>query len=76
MNNEYTKELEAIFGKPTMTGNWICSDCGHKYGRYPENHISTWHIGKCDYCGQEKAVTEPRDFRHPKLPAERRPPMP
>jgi len=43
--------------------DWVCLDCGKKHGRrVPE--MATWHIGKCDACGQEKEVTEPRDFGH------------
>ena len=45
---------------------WICRKCGIKYGRgTPENHLSTWHEGQCEVCGEEAvAVTEPRDFGH------------
>lgn len=44
-----------------MQPDWVCSDCGRKYGsRIPE--LSCWHIGKCGVCGKEKPVTEPRDF--------------
>lgn len=52
------------------TGNWICSPCGRRLGRASTAaHISTWHIGHCDYCGsKDLPVTEPRDFGHPKLP--------
>ena len=34
-----------------------------KYGRH-ECGIATWHYDKCDVCGKEKSVTEPRDFGH------------
>ena len=27
-----------------------------------DEHIATWHIGRCDICADETAVTEPRDF--------------
>ncbi|MCK9369990.1 hypothetical protein M0R04_08810 [Candidatus Dojkabacteria bacterium] len=41
--------------------NWICNECGkEKYNRHVG--VATWHIGKCDVCKKEKAVTEPRDF--------------
>jgi hypothetical protein len=46
------------------TGSWVCVDCGLKYGRTPEGHVATYHIGKCDVCGEEKAVTEFRDYNH------------
>ena len=34
-----------------------------KHGRHNPG-IATWHLGRCDICGKEKAVTEPRDFGH------------
>jgi hypothetical protein len=40
---------------------WICLDCGNKYGRRAGG-VCTMHVGKCDVCGEEKSVTEPRDF--------------
>jgi len=42
---------------------WICRECGMKYGK-KECGVATWHFGKCDICGQETSVTEPRDFGH------------
>ena len=44
--------------------DWICADCGNKYGSYPEGHLSTWHNGTCGICGEDKPVTEPRDYRY------------
>ena len=42
--------------------NWICADCGGKYGKYLPD-AATWHTGKCDNCGKNNiAVTEPRDY--------------
>lgn len=47
---------------------WVCFPCGYKYGRWNAKqraeHICTIHTGICDICGQERAVTEPRDFGH------------
>lgn len=43
--------------------DWVCADCGMKHGRHNPG-IATWHLGRCDICGKEKAVTEPRDFGH------------
>jgi len=53
-----------------MTGDnyptWVCQACGCKYGRMLNMgmHMSTWHNGTCDICGNQAAVTEPRDFGH------------
>jgi len=44
---------------------WICSECGNKYGK-ARFSVSTFHIGICEWCGKEKAVTEDRDYSHPK----------
>lgn len=44
--------------------NWICSDCGNKYGRR-ECGVATWHPSTCEICGEDNVyVTEPRDFGH------------
>jgi hypothetical protein len=47
--------------------DWICGDCGGKYGRQ-RGSLSTCHEGKCGWCGETKPVTEPRDFGYPKHP--------
>ncbi len=46
--------------------NWVCLDCGKKYGRRLPD-MATWHKGKCNICGKEKNVTQPRDFGHLKV---------
>jgi hypothetical protein len=43
--------------------DWCCSECGMKHGK-AINKISTWHYGKCDVCGENNNVTQPRDFGH------------
>ena len=55
----------------------VCSDCGikanrltclKKHGKEPDKKafsLSTFHTGICDFCKQEKAVTETRDFFFP-----------
>jgi hypothetical protein len=40
-----------------------CKDCGQKWGVYSVGCSSTW-IGKCDVCGEEKGVTETRDYAY------------
>ena len=40
---------------------WLCQDCGKRLSK-KQFDCSTWHKGKCDICGEEKDVTEPRDF--------------
>jgi hypothetical protein len=39
----------------------VCKDCGTKYGVYSVGCSSSW-IGRCDVCGDEKSVTEARDY--------------
>ena len=55
----------------------VCRECGitanvltclKKYGQRPKKicfDISTFHNAKCDYCGEQKPVTQVRDFFHP-----------
>ena len=43
---------------------WTCEECGKKHGSGKMKEVSCWHYGKCDVCGEEKEVTEPRDFFH------------
>jgi hypothetical protein len=43
--------------------SWTCYPCGLKHGS-KQKQISTWHYGKCDVCGKNAEVTEPRDFGH------------
>lgn len=45
----------------------LCRDCGLKYG-YIRIAISTYHLGRCYCCGEEKYVTEERDYGYPKYP--------
>jgi hypothetical protein len=45
----------------------VCSDCGLKYG-LPKGGVSTFHMNKCDVCGKNKPVTEPRDYSNPDFP--------
>jgi hypothetical protein len=46
----------------------ICSPCGQKHGRVIEGHVATFYPGKCEWCGQETIVTEPRDYGYPQAP--------
>jgi hypothetical protein len=47
---------------------WICNFCGLAFGK--ASGISTFHQGKCDVCGREASVTEPRDYDYLNLPPE------
>ena len=40
-----------------------CFDCGEKYGIYSVGCSSVCE-GKCDVCGEEKRITEARDFAY------------
>jgi hypothetical protein len=51
--------------KPYPT--WICWPCGDQFSRW-RTDVATYHKGKCDVCGGERNVTEPRDFYYPKFP--------
>jgi hypothetical protein len=74
----YRANYEAIFGltsvnkapKVTLVNppypDCICAPCGRAYGRNPEGNSfgATYHLGKCDVCGEATEVTEPRDWGH------------
>lgn len=56
--------MTADTGTTQSERRWICSECAAARGsRVPDGHLPTWHVDTCDWCRQEKAVTEPRDFR-------------
>ena len=38
-----------------------CHDCGTEFGT-PRAGASTMWVDRCDVCGEEKAVTETRDY--------------
>lgn len=50
---------------------WVCNDCGDAALSLEVNKnkrrllVSTFHLGKCDICNKEKAVTQTRDFGFP-----------
>ena len=45
---------------------WICNECAKSNRGYmPKDHIATYHLGKCGWCNQQNAVTEPRDWKYP-----------
>jgi hypothetical protein len=39
----------------------VCKDCGSKYGEYSVGCSSIWE-GECNVCGENKPVTEARDY--------------
>lgn len=40
-----------------------CHECGAKWGVYSVGCSSTWN-GTCQVCGQEKRITETRDYAY------------
>jgi hypothetical protein len=69
-NPQYTdEEMDALCAENEVTADTlknadvVCKDCGSKYGHYSVSCSSTW-TGKCDVCGQEKSVTESRDWNY------------
>jgi hypothetical protein len=45
----------------------ICNDFGRRYGK-DSLLVSTYHKGRCGWCGEVRPVTEPRDFTWPVYP--------
>ena len=44
-----------------LSADVCCKDCGTRYGKYSVGCSSTWN-GTCDVCGENKPVTEVRDY--------------
>jgi len=44
-----------------LTADVVCRDCGDKYGKYSVGCSSVWP-GTCGVCGEDKPVTEVRDW--------------
>ena len=60
------KEIYKVCVACGITANYLT--CLKKYGQPPLKFafdISTFHTAKCDVCGHEESVTEPRDFFYP-----------
>ena len=68
-NPQYTEEeMEAMSHEVAdallnrlQNAEVVCKDCGSKYGDYSVGCSSTWE-GKCNVCGENKPVTEIRDW--------------
>jgi hypothetical protein len=51
--------------------DFVCKECAERAGGSSKrsralcNMVATYHMGKCDICGQEKPLTQPRDFGYP-----------
>lgn len=67
---EYTDyEMEAMCAaaekkelkRKLQNASVVCRDCGTKYGHYSVSCSSSW-MGTCNVCGQEKSITEVRDW--------------
>lgn len=41
---------------------WICYDCGEKYGRQSIGFHAKGRQGECEICGRSKTVTEPHNY--------------
>jgi len=69
-NPNYTDaEIDAMTAENEVTvdtlknADVVCKDCGSKYGVYSVGCSSTW-TGTCNVCGQEKSITEVRDWNY------------
>jgi len=56
------KEKKALLKRLEQAGT-TCMDCGKTYGVYSVGCSSVWN-GKCGVCGEDKRVTESRDFAY------------
>jgi hypothetical protein len=55
------EEMDAMTAEVLRDAEVVCKDCGSKYGHYSVSCSSTW-MGKCNVCGEEKPITEVRDW--------------
>jgi hypothetical protein len=44
--------------------DWCCRDCGLKYGDCKEGSVAVFHNSICDICGEEKSITQTRDYNY------------
>ena len=47
--------------------SWVCRECGLEASGGRCFEVSTFHVAKCDVCGEKKPVTESRDFYYPEF---------
>lgn len=63
MRNNYDNPKHVAPIKNPMDYNLICMRCaGMLGGKMAPRHHATWSQDKCDCCGKDATVTEPRDF--------------
>ena len=48
--------------------SWICNKCGQKHGHIV-GKICTCHPNICEWCGEEKDVTDSRHYGYPQIPS-------
>jgi len=49
--------------KLTKQPDWVCEECGKRWGRYVCDIDAEFHKGQCDICGStSKLVTNPHNF--------------
>ena len=66
MKKEEKKEINNVCPACGLVANYLT--CLKKYGQPPKQKaflVSTFHKGKCDYCGEETSITQVRDFFSP-----------
>jgi len=50
--------------------SWVCYDCARNAGYVCQGmqmQLSTYHMGICDVCNEEKALSEPRNYGYPRF---------
>lgn len=61
---QYKEEVDSWYDRRVAyLAEQVCDDCGSHLGTYVAGE-STWHVGTCDICHQEKPVTEARDYNY------------
>jgi hypothetical protein len=48
--------------------DWVCNECAVEAGAHVQaGQLAKFHKGTCDLCGEEKLVTEPKEFGNPEF---------
>lgn len=65
-SNDTRSKIRHVCGECGISANVLT--CLYRYGAPPKqlaSTVSTYHKGTCDFCKEEKNVTEVRDFFYP-----------
>lgn len=69
LNHYLHPETSMVEGEEDAFGGYICRQCAIKMGAVPpQDHICTWHAGKCDFCSKEANLCHTTNWNWPEFP--------